>query len=834
MVFSHKTIATTSHVLLTDSRFISQANNSIFFAIKGIRHNGHAFISDVYNKGVREFVVEVGATFSIKNYLFSVDKNTITTTENGVSILEECTFWIVEKSISALQNLAKNHRIKFNYPVIGITGSNGKTIIKEWINNLLSDNYRIIKSPRSYNSQIGVALSVWQMQESNTLGIFEAGVSQPDEMQRLYEIIQPEIGIFTNIGSAHSLGFRSNKQKITEKLRLFQKSKYIIYCTDYQEVEEEIQLFLKAVNPKIELIGWSLKNNGNYPIHCTKSTNKCHVEFRFFNEDFSFQLPYSDAASIENALHSLFASLVLTKIVSPKTEVNLQEKLWAIKPIEMRLELKHGSNDSYLIDDTYNNDVAGLEMALNFMNQYHTKRRKLLIISDILESDLPEKELYEKVSDLIKEKGIDEVIGIGEVISRNPIQQGFYYKSTDEFLQNLPKKVLESRFILVKGARIFEFERIVHQLVEKIHGTVFEINLDALTNNLNFYRAKLKPPTKLMVMVKAHAYGSGSAEIAALMQYHRVDYLGVAYTDEGVTLRQNGIQLPILVLNPPTETFDKLLDYQLEPEIYSFANLQALLHFLEDKSVKEPFKIHLKIDTGMHRLGFVEEDIETLISTIKQTKTIQIASIFSHLAGADETIHNEFSVKQIQTFTKISAAIQSQFNYPILRHICNSAGIIRFPEAHFEMVRLGIGIYGMEATQQEQGNLETVGTLKTTISQIKTVKKGESVGYSRKAMMQRDSRIATIAIGYADGFDRGFSNGVGTVLVNNKRCNVVGNVCMDMTMIDVTDVECIEGNEVIIFNKELTIKELAEKINTIPYEILTNVSERVKRIFYKE
>lgn len=819
MNFFSEPIITKATVLLTDSRFVSQPQQSIFFAIKGERHDGHNFIEELYEKGVREFVVEKKATRPDLNERFP-----------------EAKFWLVENGIRALQNLAAVHRKKFNIPIIGITGSNGKTIVKEWLSTLLAKDYTIIKSPRSYNSQIGVGLSVWQINESHTLGIFEAGISKSGEMENLEPIICPTIGIFTNIGSAHDEGFRSRKQKVTEKLRLFRKSKTLIYCKDYEEIDEEIKLLLKAVNPKIELIGWSKSQESPINVTCTKAANYSTLTINWNAEEYEFRIPFTDDASIENATHCIFAKLLL----NPKgQDLSItSEALMALKPIAMRLELKQGINDCYLIDDTYNNDYAGLNMALNFMSQHHTKNHKVLIISDLLQSGLKETELYRSIAELIKGKEIDQLIGIGEDISRNAKyfdDSSIFFHSTESFLEEYPINQLHDSLILVKGARKFAFEKIVDRLIQKVHGTVFEINLDALTHNLNFYRGKIGSATKIMVMVKAYAYGSGSAEVASLLEYHRVDYLGVAYPDEGVVLRQSGIKLPIMVLNSQPETFSKLVEYDLEPEIYSFQIFKRFQDFI--KSFPDSsFKIHIKLDTGMHRLGFEEQDIDKLIELLKQNPSIKIASIFSHLVGADESEHNDFSKSQIERFKRMSdKIIQALPNGEVpLRHICNSAGIIRFPEAKFDMVRLGIGLYGVEATGTEQKSLQTVGTLKTIISQIKHLKKGETIGYSRKGVLEKDSRIATIAIGYADGFDRGFSKGVGTVLVNGVRCPIIGNVCMDMTMVDVTEAKCEEGDEVIIFGKDLPIHELSASIGTIPYEILTGVSERVKRVFYKE
>ncbi len=824
MKFSSEPIITEASVLLTDSRFVSQPEHSIFFAIKGERHDGHQFIEELYQKGVREFVVEKKAiTDDFKNRLKK---------------LPNVKVFLVENAIRALQNLVAEHRQKFDIPVVGITGSNGKTIVKEWLSILLSKDFNVVKSPRSYNSQLGVPLSVWETNENHTFGIFEAGISKSGEMENLEPIIRPSIGIFTNLGSAHDEGFRSRKQKTTEKLRLFRRSKTLIYCKDYEDIDDEIRILLKAVNPTIELIGWSRKAGSNIYVNAfgrrsAKSVTYSTLQILWNSKIYDFQIPFADDASIENATHCIFFMLHQ----GIETD-EIQARLNLLKPIAMRLELKQGINDCYLIDDTYNNDFAGLSVALNFMSQQHTKRRKVLIISDLLQSGLEETELYESIADLVHGKEIDQVIGIGEVISCNQqfFKNGTFYQTTEDFLGNFSISQFQSSLILVKGARKFEFEKIVSRLIQKVHGTVFEVNLDALTNNLNFYRNKVGSATKIMVMVKAFAYGSGSAEVASLLEYHRVDYLGVAYTDEGVVLRQNGIKLPIMVLNPQPESFAKLIEYNLEPEIYSFKVLNSFLEYLNQNfPLGAEGRIHLKLDTGMHRLGFVEHDIEQLIELLKQNPTIEIASIFSHLVGADESEHNQFSNSQIVKFDKMSKQIIAAFDgIKPLRHICNSAGIIRFPDAKFDMVRLGIGLYGVEVTGTEQNALQTVGTLKTVISQIKNIKQDETIGYNRKGILEKDSRIATIAIGYADGFDRGFSKGVGKVLVNGVACPVVGNVCMDMTMIDVTDAVCEEGDEVVIFSKDLSISDLAKSIGTISYEILTGVSERVKRVFYKE
>jgi alanine racemase len=816
----------TDKFIVTDSRLITDADESIFFAIRGVRHNGHDYIPSLLAKGVRYFVIEE------------------TEKERAVPFLQECTedihVWVVPNAIHALQKLAGQHRKQFQIPVIGITGSNGKTIVKEWLAGILQQTHRLVKSPRSYNSQIGVALSVLQMKAWHEVGIFEAGISQQDEMQKLADIIQPTIGIFTTLGTAHDEGFRSQKQKVTEKLRLFRQSKYLIYCYDHEIVQQEIQIFLKAVNPTISLVSWSFASDSpsTWHIQKEKQPNGYQLTCQRGNEQpVTFSIPFRDDASIENAVHTFLAAQTLADFLQIPFQASWISNLASLRSLAMRLELKQGIYDTYLIDDTYNNDLGGLQMALSFMNQQHTKRDKVVIISDMLQTGLPESELYQQISGLTKTYGIQSVIGIGEAISRQ--SSSFHsiqtYSSTDEFIKNHSMSSLKNSLILIKGARSFAFEQIVQRLVQKVHGTSFEINLDALTHNLNFYRSKVKKETKLMAMVKAFAYGSGSNEVASLLQYHRVNYLAVAYTDEGVSLRENGIHLPILVLNPQPETYQKLIEYRLEPEIFSKESwIDFSTYLRENTSNNTPYPIHIKVDTGMHRLGFTKKDIPFLIEEITKNSDVRIATVFSHLVGADEAEHNEFSKMQIATFQSIYAELCAGIGYKPDRHICNTAGILRFPEAHFEMVRLGIGLHGVEVTGIEPTALLPVGTLKTTISQIKELAPGETVGYSRKGQVNRVSKIATIAIGYADGYDRRFSKGVGKVIVNGVACPVIGNVCMDMTMIDVTDVDCEIGDTVEIFGKQQHIKHLADSVGTIPYEILTNVSERVKRIFYKE
>ncbi|MFL5729830.1 MAG: bifunctional UDP-N-acetylmuramoyl-tripeptide:D-alanyl-D-alanine ligase/alanine racemase [Cytophagaceae bacterium] len=794
--------------LLLDSRKIISPRTSLFFAISGKRHDGHKFIPELYKKGVRGFVVENNSSFKISDF-------------------PEANIIQVQDAVLALQKLVAAHRAQFSYPVIGITGSNGKTIIKEWLSQLLSKDFNIVRSPKSYNSQTGVPLSVWEMNQQHTLGIFEAGISLRDEMKNLQKVIRPSIGIFSNIGTAHDEGFGSRKEKISEKLQLFKDVEVLVYCADHEEIDEEV----KAQYPALKIFTWSHFPGADISIReQIREGQQSRISLSYKGQSYSFSIPFADNASVENLMHCL-AILLYLKLDAEE----IQSRIHNLQPVAMRLELKEGINSCYLIDDSYNNDLAGINIALNFMDQQKSKEGKTVILSDVLQSGLPEEELYQKIGALLKEKEISKLIGIGPVISkhRNCFEiESLFYESTSDFLNAFDARDFAEEIILVKGARVFEFEKITQRLQQKVHGTILEVNLDALSSNLNFYRSFLKPQTKVMVMVKAFAYGSGSFEVANLLQFHRVDYLAVAYADEGVALRERGISLPIMVMNPSYQTFDKMFQYNMEPELYNFKILREYLEFLTLHAISS--RIHIKIDTGMHRLGFEEKDIPELISLLKNNTRVNVASVFTHLAGADEETHNEFTLGQLSRFKKIASTLEDKLGYKTIKHALNSAGIVRFPEAQMDMIRLGIGLYGVEANGLKQGNIETVGTLKTIISQIKEVKAGDSVGYSRKGKAEKDIRIATIAIGYADGYDRRFSGGKGKVLINGKLCPIIGNVCMDMSMVDITGVDAREGDEVIVFGKDLPIYKIAEEIGTIPYEILTNVSERVKRVFYTE
>ncbi len=796
--------------LLTDSRRVLQSESALFFAIKGERHDGHKFIAELFNQGVRNFIVsELNDDFKDLN----------------------ANFLVVDDALKAMQRLAAHHRQHFNYNVIGITGSNGKTIVKEWLYQLLRADLNIVRSPKSYNSQIGVPISVWAMQNEHQLAIFEAGISMPGEMKKLEAIIHPNIGIFTNIGSAHDENFSNEKEKVREKLELFSGVKTLIYNKDYTAIQDSIIDF-SFQEKDIKIFSWSRKSRADLQVgRVTKSNDDTEIQAVYENEFINITIPFIDDASVENAIHCWSLMLVMGY-----DQTIIQERMHMLSPVAMRLEMKTGINNCSVINDSYNSDIGSLTIALDFLNQQKQHDGKTLILSDILQSGKNEESLYKEVGDLLKAKGITSLIGIGPAISRQEnyfSMEKKFFRSTDEFLRDFSPSDFRDETILLKGARLFGFEKISKVLQQKAHETVLEINLNSLIHNLNYYRSRLKPHTKIMAMVKATSYGSGSFEVANILQFHHVDYLAVAYSDEGVELRKTGITLPIMVMNPEVMNFEMMIKNRLEPEIYNFRQLNQLAEVLK-KHQGEPFKIHLKLDTGMHRLGFEEREINELVVRLNNNKHLHIQSVFSHLAGSDEAEHDGFTKLQVDRFKKMSDEILSNFNYPIMRHMLNSSGILRFSEAQFEMVRLGIGLYGFAATPNEQNHLEQVATLKTTISQIKNVAANETIGYSRKGKLKRDSIVATVAIGYADGISRRLSNGVGKMMVNGKLAPIVGNVCMDMCMLDITDIPAKEGDEVIVFGSEYSVTEMSKATGTIPYEILVNVSQRVKRVYFHE
>ncbi len=796
--------------LLTDSRRVHLNESALFFAIKGERHDGHKFIVDLFNQGVRNFIVsELNDDF--KNL--------------------KANFVIVDEALHAMQKLTAHHRQRFKFEVVGITGSNGKTIVKEWLYQLLRSDLDIVRSPKSYNSQIGVPLSVWGMQEDHQLAVFEAGISMPGEMKKLEAIIHPTIGIFTNIGTAHDENFIDEKEKVLEKLELFKGVKILVYNKDYSTIEDSIEQF-EFNNKEIKFFTWSRKSRADLQVgRVTKSNEDTEIQAVYKDQFINITIPFIDDASVENAIHCWSLMLVMDY----ENDI-IKERMLMLSPVAMRLEMKTGINNCSVINDSYNSDIGSLTIALDFLNQQKQHILKTLVLSDILQSGKNEELLYKEVAELLKAKGVDSLIGIGPAIMRQEkyfTMKKKFFLSTDDFLRDFSPSDFRDETILLKGARLFGFEKISKVLQQKAHETVLEINLNSLVHNLNYYRSRLKPHTKIMAMVKATSYGSGSFEVANILQFHHVDYLAVAYSDEGVELRKAGITLPIMVMNPEVMNFEMMMKYRLEPEIYNFRQLSQLAEVLK-KHQGDPFKIHLKFDTGMHRLGFEEREINELVVRLNNNKNLLIQSVFSHLAGSDEAEHDGFTKLQIDRFKKMSDEVMKNFNYPIMRHILNSSGILRFSEAQYEMVRLGIGLYGIAATPNEQNQLEQVATLKTTISQIKNVPANETVGYSRKGKLKRDTIVATVAIGYADGISRRLSNGVGKMLVNGKLAPIIGSVCMDMCMLDITDIPAKEGDEVIIFGTEFPVTEIAKNTGTIPYEILVNVSQRVKRVYFYE
>jgi len=784
-----------------DSRSLQNNSQTLFFALAGLNNDAHQYIPDLIVKGVQNFVVN------------HIPKD----------LESKANFLLVENTLQALQDFASYYRKSFHFPIIGITGSNGKTIVKEWLNFLLSPDYNIIRSPKSYNSQVGVPLSVISINEKHNLGIFEAGISTVREMEKLEKIIQPTIGILTNIGSAHDEGFQNLEEKISEKLRLFEHSEVLIY--------QKNAVVDSLIDATTKTFSWSFNDkNANVFITQKQLSEKTQLSISYDTISFNAIIPFQDKASIENAISCLMALLFLGYL----PEI-IQERMQLLYSVEMRLKVKNGINNTAIVDDSYSSDYQSLKIALDFLEQQKQYKKKTIILSDIIQSGLPMDELYKKVSELVTSNKIDRVIGVGEEIGTysNNFKNIITYKNTDDLISDFKNLNFENETILIKGARIFQFEKITSLLEEKTHETVLEINLNAISHNLNFFKSKLKPQTKLMVMVKAFGYGSGGFEIAKLLEYHKADYLGVAFADEGIALKSAGITLPIMVLNPENTSFSAIIEHNLEPEIYSIKGLRAFLKIAEQKNL-EQFPVHIKLDTGMHRLGFQENDLDELIATLKNTPSIKVKSILSHMATSDDLTHHEFAKSQIALFEKLSTKLMQELSINPIRHILNTSGISNYPEAQYDMVRLGIGLYGVSNDPSETKYLENVGTLKSIISQIRTIQSGESVGYGRRFMASKETKIATIPIGYADGIPRSWGNQLGYVMIKNQKASIVGSVCMDMLMVDVSTIDCLEGDPVIIFGEDPNVTYIAEKLGTIPYEILTGISHRVKRVFYRE
>ncbi|WP_233549707.1 bifunctional UDP-N-acetylmuramoyl-tripeptide:D-alanyl-D-alanine ligase/alanine racemase [Flavobacterium sp. 102] len=784
-----------------DSRSLQNGENTLFFAISGPNNDGHSYIEELIEKGVKHFVV---------TYIPS-------------AVAGKANFLVVENTLEALQKFASYYRSLFEFPIIGITGSNGKTIIKEWLNFLLSPDYNIIRSPKSYNSQVGVPLSILGIKEKHNLGIFEAGISTMNEMEKLQKIIRPTIGILSNIGSAHDEGFPSVAEKIKEKLKLFTSVNVLILNKN-----KTINAF---VNPKIKTFSWC-SDDKSADVYITKKNigDLTELQVTYKEDTFPIIIPFQDQASVENAIHCMMVMLYFGY-----NHKVIQTRMAQLYPVEMRLKVKNGIYNCTIIDDSYSSDFQSLKIALDFLEHQKQHKKKTIILSDIFQSGLNNEELYSQVSQLIISNKITRVIGIGETISqyKSKFINSVAFNNVAEFADAFDRLNFENETILVKGARDFHFEEIVSMLEEKTHETVLEINLNAISYNLNFFKSKLAPKTKMMVMVKAFGYGNGGFEIAKLLEHHKVDYLGVAFADEGISLKSAGITVPIMVMNPETTSFSAIIQHNLEPEIYSIKGLKAFLKIAEQKKLKN-FPVHIKIDTGMHRLGFEEENLSELISILKGNETVQIKSVLSHMATSDDLKHDVFAKSQIALFEKLSAQLLSALNIKPIRHILNTSGISNYPDAQYDMVRLGIGLYGISNDEEEQKYLENVGTLKSVISQIRTIDQGESVGYGRRFIAENETKIATIPIGYADGIRRSWGNGVGYVVINNKQAKIVGSICMDMLMVDVTSIDCKEGNSVIIFGENPSVNHMAKQLNTIPYEILTSISQRVKRVFFRE
>lgn len=807
--------------LLTDSRTLTDPDETIFFAIRSKRNSGIHYVADLYAKGVRNFVVPAD----------------LSEEQLAVVARPDVNLWQVKDVVRALQLVAAANRQRFDIPVVGITGSNGKTIVKDWLVQLLSADRRVVASPKSYNSQIGVPLSVWQMGEEHDVAVFEAGISEPSEMENLRNVIRPTIGIFTNIGQAHDENFLTRNQKIAEKLQLFTHCDTLIYCADHKDIHSAISE--QESFRRIRRCTWgSEEDNAVRLIASEVGLRSTILTILHDGETFQVEIPFVDRASIENAMQCVTLMFVLGYDGS-----TIAERCKSLVPVAMRLEMNEGNNNCLLINDSYSLDVNSLTIALDFLQHEHQHYNKTLILSDILQSGLPEKELYSQVADLVKQRGITRFVGIGEAISRNRILfadiKASFYPSTEAFLLKHPFSDFQSQTILLKGARLFQFERIAKVLQRKSHETIMEVNLDALVRNLNFYRSRIKPTTKLMAMVKAASYGAGKVEIANILQFNHVDYLTVAYADEGVELRRNGITLPIMVMNPEEESFDNIVKYNLEPDIYSFRTLNA---FFDTASLfcasGEHVSIHIEFDTGMHRLGFSGDDLERLAQELRaKSHVLQVQSIFSHLACADDAAMDDFTRLQISRFREWSSTLKAAIdNSRLCCHILNSAGIVRFNDAQMDMVRLGIGLYGIAPDNDPvvQAQLTPVSRLKTRVSQVKAIPAGDSVGYNRRWVASKDSRIAIIPIGYADGLSRRLGYGNGRVLIEGQEAPIIGSICMDMCFVDVTDIACNEGDEVVIFGDARLLKRMSDAAGTIPYEILTAVSPRVKRVYYQE
>ena len=799
--------------ILTDSRSLCFPEETLFFAIRTQRNDGHNYIPELYRRGVRNFVVE-------------------TVPADADSGFRNANFLKVTNTLAALQRLAERHRDEFDIPVVGITGSNGKTMVKEWLYQLLSQKMVVTRSPKSYNSQIGVPLSVWLIDEHTQVALLEAGISQTGEMDKLRDIIQPTIGVLTSMGQAHQENFRSMDEKCMEKLQLMHDAKVVVYNSD----DEVVSRCMRRSGYKGQRVAWS-KEDPQAALYVKETVTKGNMTtvHYIYNkvEEGTYHLPFIDEASVECSLACAATALYLGL-----DKEALDVRMSQLEPVAMRLEVKEGQRGCTLINDSYNSDVSSLDIALDFMSRRpdHNGRKRTLILSDIQQSGQQPSQLYRTVSELAEKRGVEKFIGIGPELKENAgeirIDEKYFFADVEKFVQSEVFGALCDEVILIKGARQFGFDHITEQLEQKVHETILEVNLNAVVANLNHYRSLMKPTTKIVCMVKADAYGAGAVEVAKTLQDHRVDYLAVAVADEGVTLRKNGITSNIMIMNPEMTAFKTMFDYELEPEVYSFRLMDALIKAAEKEGITG-YPVHIKLDTGMHRLGFDPlRDIDGVIDRLKRQNAIIPRSVFSHFVGSDSDDFDKFSARQFQLFDEASTKLQAAFDHKILRHICNSAGIEHFPERQLDACRLGLGLYGIDS--RDNHILNTVSTLKTTILQLRQVPKEETVGYSRKGILERDSTIAAIPIGYADGLNRHLGRGRGYCLVNGQKAPYVGNICMDVAMIDVTGIDCKEGDTVEIFGEHLPVTVLSDILDTIPYEVLTGISGRVKKVYFQD
>jgi len=786
-----------------DSRIIYSTKNAAFIAINTQKNSGEKFIEAAIDRGI-----------------------TIIISEHQFPQFENVTWIIVDNSVDFLQKLAKYHFENSNLQSIGITGSNGKTILKEWLYQCLWNEFPTVKSPKSFNSQIGLPLSLLQINESHKLGIFEVGISKPNEMQKLENIFHPQIGLLTHIGTAHAANFESEEELIDEKIKLFKDSETIIYNGDNDLVDKKI----KELYSSKKLISYGFKDHNKVFIKNNISKDE-NIVVEYFGEEISFPANQRDEATLTNAL----ALITVLKELGIENQ-KIVEKINALKAVEMRLEAIEGIKNNIVINDSFNLDLDSLKTALQFLNEYN-KAKKSLVLTDIVGVNSNSQELYEEVSELVNEQKFDSVFLIGDEISK--FSDLFKSKTstfinTQELIDSKHLTELENQIVLLKGARKFEIEKLKDLLELKKHDTVLEVNLNAILHNINYHKSLLKPETKMMAMVKANSYGLGSYEISEFLQHHHIDYLGVAYADEGVELRKKGITTPIVVMNPEQHSYDAIIEYNLEPEIYSFRVLDLFYEAVQKSGYDKKFPIHIKLETGMHRLGFKDFELDQLSETLNE-RNLKVQSIFSHLSSSDVPEEKEFTLKQLEVFEKNSSYFIEKLGYSPLRHILNSSGITSYTNHQYNMVRIGIGMLGESPNSEIQKQLQSVVSFKTVISQISLVENGESVGYSRRYKTDHLTKIATIPVGYADGIPRLIGNQIGKVGINKTLAPIVGSICMDMMMLNVDNIPNVkEGDTVTVFNAKPSLKEFAAYCKTITYEVLTSISPRVKRIYIKD